>query len=67
MGQWRRRETSYLHPNMRTCALTGAPLANRYWAAEIDGHAYTFTSPECEQIFRSYSLPRYGHPTEAGA
>ena len=68
MGEWRRRETSYLHANTRTCDCTGAPLANRYWSAEIDGHTYAFSNPECEHVFVSYSLPRYGHPPkEKGA
>jgi hypothetical protein len=64
MGEWRRRPTTYLKPNTLTCDLTGAPLANRYWQAEVDGRTYHFVDENAERVFRSYWLPRHGHHKE---
>jgi hypothetical protein len=60
MGEWRAVEISYLHANRTACALCGHPIARRYWEANVNGAELVFCSPEHEQLYRSYWLPRHG-------
>ena len=60
LGEWRSAEISYLKANRNACALCGHPIAVRYWGAEIDGVPQMFCSPEHEQLYHDYWLPRYG-------
>ena len=60
MGDWLQNEISYLKANSDSCALCGHPIAVRYWGAEVDGARLKFCSPEHEQLYHDYWLPRYG-------
>ena len=60
MGEWREMEISYLKANRAACDLCGHPIARRYWSAEIAGEPRVFCSPEHEQKYLTYWLPRYG-------
>jgi len=35
-------------------------IPKRFWEAEVRGEALVFCSEECEQLYRSYWLPKYG-------
>jgi hypothetical protein len=58
VGQWKAKEISYLKANRDACALCGHPIAIRYWGADVDGEPKMFCSPEHEQLYYDYLLPR---------
>jgi len=60
MGEWMENEISYLKANREACSLCGHPIAVRYWGADVDGVPHKFCSPEHEQLYHDYWLPRYG-------
>lgn len=60
MGEWRKAEISYLKANRTHCELCGQPLPGRFWAAEVEERRRIFCSPEHEEKFVSYWLPRHG-------
>jgi hypothetical protein len=60
VGEWKQNEISYLRANREACALCGHPIAVRYWGADVNGKPEMFCSPEHEQLYHDYWLPRYG-------
>jgi hypothetical protein len=36
-------------------------VPRRIWMVEIDGQALPFCNEECEGLYRSYWLPKYGN------
>lgn len=45
------------------CRLCGGLLPGRVWSAVVDGEEHPFCDPECEEIYRTYWLPRHGAGT----
>jgi hypothetical protein len=66
MGEWRTAETGYLKPNRTHCELCGQLIPGRYWAASVEGAEHAYCSPEHEEKYVSYWLPRY-RPADAGS
>jgi len=60
MGEWRRAETGYLKASRIHCELCGQLIPGRYWVEVVEGSERTFCSPEHEEKYVSYWLPRYG-------
>lgn len=65
MSSWETIETAWYDTSVQTCALCGQMIPKRFWEAEVRGEALVFCSEECEQLYRSYWLPKYG-PKENG-
>jgi hypothetical protein len=60
MGEWRQAEVSYLKASRTHCDLCGQPIPGRYWVAEVEGEQRAFCSPEHEEKYVGYWLPRHG-------
>jgi hypothetical protein len=61
-GMWRQRSTAIYDTEIITCTLCGKMIPMRYWVVEqADGSEKTFCDPDCEQLYREYWLPKYGH------
>ena len=57
MGVWR-EQSRRLGDRRDPCDCCGQVVAKRLWIVEIDGREQRFCTPECEQLFREYVLPR---------
>jgi hypothetical protein len=64
MGEWRHAEISYLKASRIHCDLCGQPIPGRYWVVAVNGLDRSFCSPEHEEKYVSYWIPRHG---KAGA
>jgi hypothetical protein len=42
------------------CRLCGGLLPRTVWRAEVGGAEHDFCDAECEELYRTYWLPRYG-------
>jgi hypothetical protein len=61
-GRWITPSVSYVEPKRLFCALSGRPIARRYWQQTIDGKTLNFCDPEHAQLYIDYWLPTYGSP-----
>ena len=60
MGDWRTAETGYLKANRTYCELCGQLIPGRYWVADVGDAEHAFCSPDHEEKYISYWLPRHG-------
>ena len=60
MGRWVEIERTWHDTAVTNCALCGRLVPRRIWQVEIDGHPLPFCNEECEGLYRSYWLPKYG-------
>ena len=58
MGVWREQHPAVWETVVTPCDCCGQVVAKRLWIVEIDGREQRFCSPECEELFREYVLPR---------
>ena len=58
MGVWREQNPAVWETVVTPCDCCGQVVAKRLWIVEIDGREQRFCSPECEELFREYVLPR---------
>jgi hypothetical protein len=58
MGVWREQNPAVWETVVTPCDCCGQVVAKRLWIVEIDGREQRFCSPECEELFRKYVLPR---------
>jgi ribosomal protein L24E len=58
MGVWREQHPAVWETVVTPCDCCGQVVAKRLWIVEIDGREQRFCTPECEQLFREYVLPR---------
>ena len=42
------------------CGLCGKLIPRRLWMAEVHGKTVGFCGPDCERLYRTYWLPKYG-------
>ncbi|MDP6348980.1 MAG: hypothetical protein QF719_09525 [Chloroflexota bacterium] len=56
-GHWRQLNWPWWHTGVVNCRMCGQMIPRDVWVAE-DG--LEFCSPECDGLYRSYWLPRYG-------
>ena len=62
MGRWVEIERTWHDTALTNCALCGRLVPRRMWQVEFDGKAVPFCNEECEGLYRSYWLPKYGGP-----
>ena len=65
MGKWVEIERTWHDTALTNCALCGRLVPRRVWQVEIDGQALPFCNEECEELYRTYWLPKYGRGAAA--
>jgi hypothetical protein len=55
-GEWIEPPVSYVDPARRFCAMTGRPIARRFWQVMVEGETLTFCNPE--EAVRYATYPR---------
>ena len=58
MGAWREQTPSVWETVVTPCDCCGQVVAKRLWIVDVDGGERRFCSPECEDLYREYVLPR---------
>ena len=58
MGRWEPIEPQVWETVVTPCECCGQVVARRLWVAEIDGGERRFCGPACEELYRTYVLPR---------
>ncbi|MBA2598108.1 MAG: hypothetical protein H0V00_15900 [Chloroflexia bacterium] len=61
-GRWVEIVRTWHDTAVTNCALCGRLVPRRIWLVEIDGAVLPFCNEECEGLYRSYWLPKYGQP-----
>jgi hypothetical protein len=59
-GKWVEIERTWHDTALTNCALCGRLVPRRIWLVEIAGQSLAFCNEECEGLYRSYWLPKYG-------
>lgn len=62
MGRWVEIERAWHDTALTNCALCGRLVPRRIWLVEFGGQELPFCNEECEGLYRSYWLPKYGNP-----
>ena len=57
MGEWRRRGTAWWETSVVNCSLCGQMIPRDVWVSD---EGLGFCDAECEQLYRSYWVPRHG-------
>jgi ribosomal protein L24E len=65
MGRWSEIERTWHDTEVTHCALCGRLVPRRVWIVEIDGQTLPFCNEECEGLYRSYWIPKYGNRESA--
>jgi endogenous inhibitor of DNA gyrase (YacG/DUF329 family) len=59
VGEWVEIKRSWYDTTLTNCALCGRLVPRRMWLVEIDGKRLPFCDESCEELYRSYWLPKY--------
>jgi hypothetical protein len=62
MGIWEPIRTQVWETIVRPCDCCGQVVAKQLWKAEVGGEERRFCGPACEELYRTYVLPRLGSP-----
>ena len=65
MGHWETLETTWWETNVTNCSFCGEMIPRQEWVSEVEGQKRVFCSPECEQLYLDYWVPKHG-PTLPG-
>jgi endogenous inhibitor of DNA gyrase (YacG/DUF329 family) len=60
VGEWVEVKRTWHDTAVTNCALCGRLVPRRVWQVEIAGQSLPFCNEECEGLYRSYWLPKYG-------
>lgn len=60
MGEWVEIQRPWHDVALTNCGLCGRLVPRRAWAVEIEGRRLLFCDADCEALYRSYWLPKYG-------
>jgi hypothetical protein len=55
---WVERSEAWYRVDVAYCDVTGQLLPRRYWEFEHEGRTLRARDPHCEELYRSYVLPR---------
>ena len=55
---WVVTETPWHRTDVAYCEVTGQLLPVRHWEFEVGGRVVRARDPHCEQLYRTYLLPR---------
>jgi endogenous inhibitor of DNA gyrase (YacG/DUF329 family) len=67
VGKWVEIERTWHDTAVTNCALCGRLVPRRVWQVEIEGRTLPFCNEECEALYRTYWLPKYGAGASARA
>ena len=59
-GRWVEIVRTWHDTAVTNCALCGRLVPRRVWLVAFDGTELPFCNEECEGLYRSYWLPKYG-------
>jgi hypothetical protein len=59
-GRWQPIVTQSWEVNVTPCECCGQVVARQLWLAEVAGEKHRFCSPACEDLYRTYVLPKRG-------
>lgn len=57
-GRWEPIVTQVWETVVTPCDCCGQVVARRLWVAEVGGEEQRFCSPECEELYGDYVLPK---------
>jgi ribosomal protein L24E len=57
---WQEIERRWHDTGVINCDLCGKLIPRRLWVVEIEGRELRFCSEDCERLYRTYWLPKYG-------
>ena len=57
-GRWEPVVTQVWETNVTPCDCCGRVVARRLWVASLEGGDKAFCGPECEELYRTYVLPK---------
>lgn len=60
MGRWVEIKRTWHDTALTNCALCGRLVPRKAWMVEFEGEERPFCNEECEGLYRSYWLPKYG-------
>jgi ribosomal protein L24E len=61
VGQWEKLGVDWWETNVVNCSFCGQMIPRMQWVSEHNGQRRVFHSPECEQLWLDYWVPRHGH------
>lgn len=66
MGEWEPLQAPWWDTKVVNCMFCGEMIPQRMWVSELAGKLRVFHSPECEQLYLEYWVPRHGQtiPTD---
>ena len=59
-GRWQPITTQIWEVNVTPCDCCGQVVARRLWLAAVGGEEHRFCGPACEELYRTYVLPKRG-------
>ncbi len=60
MGEWVEIKRAWHDTTLTNCTLCGRLVPRRVWLVAIGERQLPFCNEECEGLYRSYWLPKYG-------
>ncbi len=61
MGEWEKVRVEWWETNVVNCAFCGQMIPRMQWVTEHNGERRVFHSPDCEQLWLDYWVPRHGY------
>ena len=61
MGNWEVLNLDWWETKVQNCEFCGQMIPRRQWVSEHQGQRRVFHSPDCEQLWLSYWVPRHGY------
>lgn len=60
MGHYQETRRAWHETTLLTCELCGKIIPGNIWVADIEAQEHYFCTPDCERLYLSYWLPKYG-------
>jgi hypothetical protein len=67
VGEWVEIKRTWHDTALTNCTLCGRLVPRMVWMVEFDGNRLPFCNEECEGLYRTYWLPKYGNREEQDA
>ena len=58
MGEWEAIVAPVWETVVRPCQCCGQVVAKQLWVADVEGQELRFCGPGCEELYRTYVLPK---------
>jgi endogenous inhibitor of DNA gyrase (YacG/DUF329 family) len=60
VGEWVEIKRTWHDTSLTNCALCGRLVPRRIWMVSVEGERLPFCNEECEELYRTYWLPKHG-------